>query len=96
MTYDIRKEQGLVCGVASDPAERTQILYVDDRGDDRHAQVFKRNAIGLGGKAQTWLVGELNGVRVYVIEGGKKILMTDADVYYSRTLIPRLIRGEYD
>jgi hypothetical protein len=57
-------------------------------------RAFMRNAMRPGVGKVCWLVGELNGVRVYLFGDGT-ILMTDKDVYYSDTVLDRLANDEY-
>lgn len=49
---------------------------------DGESKVFWRNGIHIGAKPKRtrWLVGELDGVRVY-IQGDGKLIMTKQDLY---------------
>lgn len=45
---------------------------------DGECKAFNRNKIGTDGSKKTWLVGELDGVRVYI--NGRNIIMSKQDL----------------
>ncbi len=97
MEYEIFHKEDMHFGISKDP-EAPFLLAVDSRNKDQ-GKVFKRNAMHFAfGKPITkeqWLVGELNGVRVYVLGTGE-IIMTTQDINYDKNALEKLSEGKFD
>ncbi len=89
--YEIHDEGGLI--VTEPLPDRRYALMVDNR--EGNARAFKRNAVHSDKSIQRWLVGELDGVRLYCTEDDVFIL-TNRDVYPCDDLLDRLRDGAFD
>lgn len=94
MDFTVFTSRGMTYGVGDDP-NKSVMLIVDTR--DTPGRVFKRNAMHMGKGTTRWLVGELDGVRLYRLEDGT-LLMTKCDLYASRNedIVAQLADGAFD
>jgi hypothetical protein len=76
------EEDGSITAVSSEVA-----LTIIPEFKDDEVKAFNRNAkrVSVGGGEELshdrCLVGELNGVRIYVCESGKNLILTTKDLY---------------
>jgi len=88
--YRIEHHKGVIYGQPSKGAGF--ILIVDNTSED--ARIFKRNMRHSNGTSERWMVGELNGVRLYCTNTGAFVL-SSKDIYSDKDLVDKLAAGEF-